>query len=193
MTWIKTYSGLKFNYLAPLTDEVSAVDVAQALSREQRFGGHLGVRWSVGQHTLLVRKLVELKGGTKDQKFIALHHDSPEAYMKDIPTPLKNLLPDYQVIYQRVLKCVEKRFMVTLSPLDKLVEEQDKLASYIESLLFFDYHNEETDWCNFTIEDYKDLVYDSKGELDSYIRKLRGYSPDKIVAVFMNYHFKPQL
>lgn len=187
MTFIKTYSGEKFSYISPESNDIKVIDIAHALSREQRFGGHLTCQWSVGQHSLLVRKLVELEGGTPKQMRIALHHDSAETYVKDVASPLRKQLSSYNALYNRVVKVVEKRLGLTLEPLDPLVKEQDKVALHIEDVLFF----KKTDWTwhDFTMEDYARLSLKYHGELSTYIEKLLSFSPEKTAEMFLHYHF----
>lgn len=189
MTWIKTYDGNKFDYLNPDLESVSLIDISHSLSKEQRFGSHLEKSWTVGQHVMLVRKLVLLAGGSKEQSFIALHHDDAEAFMKDMPTPLKQLLPDYHKIYERVENAISKKFQVQINPLDKFVKENDSLAVRIEDLLFFSKNSEEIKWHNLTIEDYKKYCEKTNGELDRYISYLFSLSFDEIAKLYREYHY----
>ena len=46
----------------------------------------------------------------KVNKLEALFHDASEAYMCDMPSPLKKLCPDYKVIEARVSKAIAERF-----------------------------------------------------------------------------------
>ncbi|EOZ0566384.1 HD family hydrolase, partial [Yersinia enterocolitica] len=41
MSYITTYSGLDFDYLKPVASSICIEDIAQALSHECRFAGHL--------------------------------------------------------------------------------------------------------------------------------------------------------
>jgi 5'-deoxynucleotidase YfbR-like HD superfamily hydrolase len=59
-----------------------------ALAKICRFGAQTKHFYSVAQHALLVRRLV-LDAGHDDLELIALHHDSHEAFVGDLPTPLK--------------------------------------------------------------------------------------------------------
>lgn len=58
MSYITTYSGLDFDYLKPLTSSICIKDIAQALSHECRFAGHLPNFYSVAQHCLLISTIV---------------------------------------------------------------------------------------------------------------------------------------
>lgn len=91
-TSIETYSGAFFDFLDPDPATVAVEDVARALSNTCRFGGHTARFYSVAEHALLVRHLVVNEAGRPDLALPALHHDSHEAYLGDIPTPLKGVL-----------------------------------------------------------------------------------------------------
>jgi hypothetical protein len=84
---IETYTGVYFDYSEPKAGDVHVEDVARALSHVCRFGGHTSVFYSVAEHALLCRRLV-IEAGYDELGFPALHHDSHEAYIGDIPTPL---------------------------------------------------------------------------------------------------------
>jgi len=105
MSWILTASARHFNYLDPRPDDIDILDIAQALSNECRFGGHTYAFYSVAQHSWLTSHVVPRKYALE-----ALLHDAQEAYIKDIMSPFKRLLPDYQVIEARVDRVVRSCF-----------------------------------------------------------------------------------
>jgi hypothetical protein len=49
--------------------------------------------YSVAQHSVLVSELVEQRGGDVEDAFAALMHDATEAYLGDMPHPLKHRSP----------------------------------------------------------------------------------------------------
>ena len=85
---LETYTGLAFDYDDPQPSMVSLQDIARSLSLTARFGGHTKRFYSVAAHALLVRALV-VEAGHPELALAALHHDSHEAYIGDIPSPLK--------------------------------------------------------------------------------------------------------
>lgn len=90
---IETHSGAYFDYAAPRANQIRVADIAHALSNVCRFGGHTSVFYSVAEHAVLVRSLV-IDAGYPEMGMAALHHDSHEAYLGDVPTPLKQELGD---------------------------------------------------------------------------------------------------
>ncbi|MFC4230550.1 hypothetical protein ACFOW1_01520 [Parasediminibacterium paludis] len=56
----------------------------------------------------------------------ALMHDASEAYLMDIPTPIKAHLPDYKAIENNLMKVIAAKFGFDY-PLSKAVKEADTL------------------------------------------------------------------
>lgn len=97
MTWlganvIETASGGHYDFLSPDPDEIRVEDIAHALSNSCRFGGHTSRFYSVAEHSVLVSRIIELKGFARNYQFAGLHHDGQEAFVVDVPRPLKPLL-----------------------------------------------------------------------------------------------------
>lgn len=87
-SWITTYTGKKFHYLNPQTSEVDIRDIAHALALTCRFGGHCNQFYSVAEHSMRVADIVP-----QQYKLNALLHDAGEAYVPDIPRPIKYDFP----------------------------------------------------------------------------------------------------
>ena len=86
-----------FDYLEPNADQIYIRDIAKALSKQCRFNGHCSHFYSVAQHSIHVAEIAPT-----ELKLVALLHDAAEAYMGDIPTPLKKLLPQYKDMERKV-------------------------------------------------------------------------------------------
>ncbi len=102
---IQARSGRYINFVAPDPNAFCIRDIAHALSHTCRFGGHTRDFYSVAQHSVLVSHLVP-----ECDQFAALMHDAAEAYVGDVPSPLKQLLPEYKVIEKRIEACLFERF-----------------------------------------------------------------------------------
>lgn len=104
--WIQTFTGRRFYPADPEPDQIDPADIAHALSLLCRYGGHVRSHLSVAEHCVLMSR-------TFDDPVLArwaLLHDATEAYVVDLPRPLKRQLPAYQVIEDRVALAVAERF-----------------------------------------------------------------------------------
>jgi uncharacterized protein len=88
--YLQTVSGRWVNPFDPDPDQLDAGDIARALANQCRFGGHSRVFYSVAQHSVIVSELVEQRGGDAEDVFAALMHDASEAYLGDMPHPIKH-------------------------------------------------------------------------------------------------------
>lgn len=107
MTWILLRSGHPFDLQNPTPDMIRPVDIAYALARICRFTGHTREHYSVAQHSLHVAELVP-----PEHRLEALLHDAAEAYIGDMASPLKAMLPDYQKIEARIWSVICQRFCI---------------------------------------------------------------------------------
>jgi 5'-deoxynucleotidase YfbR-like HD superfamily hydrolase len=132
--WIQTYTGLKFHVDNPTVDEISIRDIAHQLSFSCRYTGATSIFYSVGEHSLLVDSIL-VNLGIIDPKvrLEGLLHDAAEAYLPDVPSPIKHLLlPDFVKLEKKYLKVIGKKFKVQLEPKPAIVDKADKIALAME-------------------------------------------------------------
>lgn len=130
--WMQTYTGKQFWPLDPRPEEVNIEDIAHALSHQCRYGGHCLRFYSVAEHSVHLARAVPYYA-----KAWALMHDAAEAYLVDVPRPIKGSLPEYKAIEARLLEVIAKRFGLTgevpemVSTYDNriLLDEQKALMS----------------------------------------------------------------
>lgn len=119
---IRTVSGRYVNVFALEPHMIHIGDIAHALSNTPRFGGHLPRWYSVAMHSLHVADLVE-----PEHKLSALLHDASEAYLLDMPKPIKDRLPDYMALEQQVQGFIAKVYQLP-HPLPSAVKAADEQA-----------------------------------------------------------------
>lgn len=115
--WIMTFTGRHFHFADPSPDEVDIMDIAVATSREGRFAGHCWSFYSVAQHSVYVSERIEslMRGIGKTENvprlsLLGLLHDASEAYIKDMPSPVKAYLPDYKKMETKIMSAIMETF-----------------------------------------------------------------------------------
>lgn len=93
--WIQTYTGRKFWPLQARPEDVHIEDIAHGLSNLCRFAGQVREFYSVAQHSWHVADYLRTNGATPLLQLAGLLHDGTEAYMVDIPRPVKHI-PEMQ-------------------------------------------------------------------------------------------------
>lgn len=123
---IRTVSGKYVNVFEPDPETICIEDIAHALSMQCRFGGHLPQFYSVAQHSIFCADLADA-----DQKLAALLHDASEAYMLDIPKPIKLKLANYGEIEDGLMKLIAAKFGFAY-PLSDHIKLIDKRMLHME-------------------------------------------------------------
>lgn len=118
---IRTFHGNYINPCEPGPETISIGDIAHALSMQPRFGGHLPMFYSVAQHCVLTCDYV-----TDEHKLAALLHDASEAYLIDVPRPVKERLTNYKEIENQLMAIIAGKFDFEwpLHPYVKSADEQ---------------------------------------------------------------------
>lgn len=111
---ILTASGQYVNVLEPSVDNIDIHDIAHALANVMRFNGHTVAPYSVAEHSIRTSILLKGWGYTPQSQLAGLLHDATEAYIGDIATPLKQLLPEFSRIERLFEAVIEEKFGVTI-------------------------------------------------------------------------------
>lgn len=89
---VETYSGTFVDTKNPDPKDINILDIAHALANVCRYGGHCQRFYSVAEHAVFVSKRLERQREPRHVCYAGLHHDDSEAYLGDIPRPMKPLL-----------------------------------------------------------------------------------------------------
>lgn len=108
--WLQTFSGRQFWPMDPRPEEVFIEDIAHSLSMQCRYAGHCLRFYSVAEHSVLLARYFRQKGAPLTTQLWALLHDASEAYLVDVPRPVKPYLPGYKVAEARVMRAICDRF-----------------------------------------------------------------------------------
>lgn len=95
---------------APRPDMIHPEDIARGLARQFRFSGQTARPYSVLAHSLWAERDAEAGGVSTRARLAVLLHDAAEAYIGDVPTPLKVLLPIFSDIEDRLMAAILARF-----------------------------------------------------------------------------------
>jgi hypothetical protein len=140
--WIRTYTGKQFHFAKPALNEVALLDIAVSLSRKCRFSAHSKVFYSVAQHACLIHDYLLDQGEPLEVAFAGLNHDDGEAYLVDVPRPVKVYLREHMGFFgfddieDSILWSVFNKYNI-LWPIPKAVWDADNamLATEMAQLM----------------------------------------------------------
>ena len=122
--WIETYVGEQFHFMDPDPLEISLFDVAHALSQLCRYNGHTKKFYSVAEHSVLIAEWLINHNHRPEIALTGLLHDAAEAYIGDMPRPIKVKLPDFKELEKRIDFAVGQRFGI-FYPFPDIIHELD--------------------------------------------------------------------
>ena len=127
---ILTWTGKLIEVPKPCSALITIEDVAQGTARQYRFNGLTVKPYTVAQHSVIVSRLCV----TPLAQLYGLLHDASEAYLHDIPTPIKSELPDYKTLEDKwmkvIIQALAPEFSHAMSHIDihSEVSNADRLA-----------------------------------------------------------------
>lgn len=112
-TLYRTFTGQMFDFRDPDPSKVRVADLAHHLAYTNRFGGAAHHYYSVASHCVYVSRRLADEGYSPAVQLAGLLHDASEAYLGDVTSGLKRLLPEYRRIEERWEHMLEQLFGVT--------------------------------------------------------------------------------
>lgn len=128
---ILTADGFYFDYEAPDSDTITMNAIARGLANTCRFAGQCRRFYSVAEHSIWVSNIVP-----PELAFVGLMHDAAEAFIGDMPKPLKEMLPDYQEVERRIELAVLGAF--NIGPLPPEIKKADRIMLATEQRALMD-------------------------------------------------------
>lgn len=150
--------------------EYEIEEVAHALSGIARFNAHTKEHYSVAQHCSIMSWLVP-----RPYAYAALMHDMQEAFVSDLPTPIKNMIgPGYRELEDRIqLEMADKFHVAAWKLSSKEVKKADLKMLATERRDLFD--NQSSVWPVLVgVDPYEDKIEPLSQE-DAYLQFLDNF------------------
>lgn len=134
MSTITTYSKKPFDPVHTDGEGIEILDIAHALSLMCRANGHFPHFYSVAQHCVNCTKEAKAKGYSKRVQLVCLLHDASEAYLSDVTRPIKQLLPYYLEVEERLQNIIFDKWITPTLTTDerRQIFEVDDVLLYYE-------------------------------------------------------------
>jgi hypothetical protein len=124
---MRTYTGKYIDVFNMNINDIDIVDIAHSLSLSSRWNGHTKEHYSIAEHSIWMAENAE----TLEEKLECLIHDATEAYIVDVPTPIKRRLPQYVEVEEKLNEIICKKFDVKF-PFSKNLKKLDRKALEFE-------------------------------------------------------------
>lgn len=138
--FMQTYTGRKFWPMDPRADEIDIRDIAHSLAMQCRYAGHCKRFYSVAEHSTLIARWLVGRNGAETALW-GLLHDASEAYLVDVPRPVKPYLTGYKDAEALVMRRVCDRFgLAREMPAAVHAADERILADELVNLVRMDWH-----------------------------------------------------
>ena len=103
--FMQTFTARTIDLKNPDPDQIDIMDIAHGLSHVCRFAGQAKFFYSVAQHSVHVAEMC-----LDQHALVGLLHDATEAYLGDVPSPVKHLCPDYKRLEKKLWGAIAEKF-----------------------------------------------------------------------------------
>lgn len=126
--YFETVSGTKFHFRSPNLDEIKLSDIAHSLAKSARYNGHtvdIDRHFSVAEHSVLMTLWgLTNRDWSGQMALTCLMHDASEAFLTDVPSPMKQDLPDFKAMEKAFEEVISKKFSL-IYPLPREIKTLD--------------------------------------------------------------------
>lgn len=142
--YITTFKGRKFYPFDPRFDDIDIDDICHALAQQCRFSGHTKEFYSVANHSVNVARFLETHNNSNECILSGLLHDASEAYLVDVPSPLKKLeqFYAYRSLERTVQNAITAKFGILEAHISVKRADEILLATEARDLMG------NPDWCH---------------------------------------------
>lgn len=201
-----TYSGVEIDIKKFKKEDVNVDDIFHSLSMVNRFTGHSVRPYSVSEHSIYCYIVAKKLGLGARIEALALMHDASETYVNDMPTYIKQHVPAYREIEDKVESIIFEKI-----GLDAMSDEEKKIVKKIDNTLMLIEMRDLTrhDIDNIDLKDrdnYFNALYEYYGEsgLIKWKKPIKGINlefgsitdwldNEKYVSTFMEFSYDKQL
>lgn len=177
--WVQTHSGRRVYPWADdaFPDSYQIEDVAHALSMLCRFNGHIKQFYSVAEHCVRVMWRLQEIEAAPACVLGGLLHDAGEAYVGDVPSPIKTQTPAIKRAEKNIVGHIHRKFNLGLTEADEAaIHLVDREMVFVEGRALLE-HPEIMELWSFQPETH----YAKYGRL-----KTPGWLPSHAKSVFLN-------
>lgn len=132
--------GHRIDPLDPRPEDIDIRDIAHGLAYQPRWGGQgaFGNDWySIAEHSVCVSAVVYNRTKDRALAYDALMHDAPEAYILDVPRPIKRQLnPAYAGLETRFAVAIQQALGGRITEMPIEVKQVDDQILHNEALRF---------------------------------------------------------
>ena len=130
-----THGNRLIDFANPQNSDIHIDDIIHHLAMIPRFGGKLDVHYSVLDHSVFAGAIAKTCLKVDDMTaFAVLMHDAQEAFLGDVTSPLKQLLPDYKKIEKAFEMVIRDKFKIRIkAEMEIVVKTADILALKAEN------------------------------------------------------------
>lgn len=122
---IRLMSGRYLDLKDPQPDQFDIVDIAAGLSKICRFGGQIQRFYSVAEHLVWAHFVAYQDGRDTQTLRAAFMHDAAESFLGDVVKPLKDMLPEYRAIEDRMTAVIAAKYDIDFDATKAVVDEID--------------------------------------------------------------------
>jgi len=129
LDFIHTFTGRSVRPLAITAEDIDIRDIAHSLAQQARWQGMSQKFYSVAEHSVRVSMICPAKDA-----LYGLLHDAAEAYLKDLPAPVKyaEAFEAYRLHEGQVMQAIAEKFNLGRSTKPASVQRADEVMQHTE-------------------------------------------------------------